>query len=230
MTLRELREHLRLIAEGYFSTALVAYGEVDMVKPNTAFVTLKTGSMSRPLQPITQIIDGIPCGYYPSRTVLEVNLFTKGVEIVVPDGQDTPYENTAVNDLTEFVNFINSPHTIDRCAALDIAITPKGNVLDVTALLNNTKWEYRAMAEFDVDFMQLSVGSAGILAESSIVYAPEHPNDPINPDPDALEHATVDPVWTGPSPSGGGSSELAANETGYFEAVEIEQEKEEKDP
>lgn len=219
MTPSELRENLRLLVEQYFTAATVVYGEVDMVKPQTPLVTLKTGSVSRPLQPIMEEIDGVPTGFYPSRTVLEVNLFTKGKPISVPEGITAPLENTAVNDLLEFANFANSPHTIDWCCARDIAIMQKGDVLDVSALLNNSKWEYRAMIEFDVDFLQIAIGAAGILAESSIVYDPEHPNDPIS----------IVPTWDGPTPSGGGSAALAAEETGYFEAVEIIEETEENE-
>lgn len=206
MNLKDLRENLRLLTEEYFAAANVVYGETNMVKPKKALVTLKTGSVSRTLQPITEVIDGVPVGCYPSRTVLEVNLFTKGAQVPVETEQTIPMENTAVNDLVEFVNFVGSPYATDWCCEKDIAITPKGGVLDVTALLNSSKWEYRAMVEFDVDFVQASVGASGILAESSIVYP------------------AIVPEWNGPSPSGGGTSELAAEETGYFEAVEIEQE------
>lgn len=220
MTLNELQEHLLDLTERYFTGAKVTWAQEKLVKPAPALVTLRTGNVSRPLQPITEVIDGVPCGYYPSRVLLEVNLFTKGKTFKPEDGATAAQENTAVNDLLDFVNFINSPVVIDWCFTKDIAITPNGDVLDATAAINDTRWEYRAMIELTVDFVQAAVGATGILAESSIKYE----KDPEKPDEPAKPH--IDPVWSQNS-SGGGSQELADETTGYFEAVEIEQEKEE---
>lgn len=221
MTLNELQEHLIDIASEYFSGTAVIWAQEKAVKPTPALVTLRTGNVSRPLQPITEVIDGVPCGYYPSRVTLEVNLFTKGRRYKPIDEKTAAQENTAVNDLADFVNYLNSPYMVDECYTLDIAITPMGTVMDASTLINDTRWDYRAMAEFSVDFMQIAVGAAGILAESSI----KHEKDP--EDPDAPEPPYIKPEWS-PTDSGGGSQELADETTGYFEEVEIEAEKEEK--
>lgn len=220
MTLNELQEHLLDLAERYFSGATVIWAQEKAVKPTPALVTLRTGNVSRPLQPITEVIDGVPCGYYPSRVLLEVNLFTKGRAYRLKDGKTAAQENTAVNDLLDFVNFVNSPVVTDWCYTHNITINPNGDVMDATAAINDTRWEYRAMIEFAVDFIEFAVGAAGILAESSV-------KNGINPEePDKPGHPYIDPVWSQTS-SGGGSQELADETTGYFEAVEIEPEKEE---
>lgn len=218
MTLNELQEYLLDIASAYFTGATVVWAQEKVVKPKPALVTLRTGNVSRPLQPITEVIDGVPCGYYPSRVTLEVNVFTKGRKYKPVEGKTAAQENTAVNDLVDFVNYLNSPYMIDECYILDIAITPMGAVSDASTLINDATWDYRAMAEFSVDFMQIAVGATGILAESSIKHS-ENPEDP-------EDQPYIKPEWSQTN-SGGGSQELADETTGYFEEVEIEAEKEE---
>jgi hypothetical protein len=83
-------------------------------------------------------------------------------------------------------------------------IHPKGASKTCQRWTNDTHWEYRARAEFTVAFTQVAVGAAGIQEESSI-----------RPD------GTIVPAWH-QTDSGGGSSALAAKETGYFEKVEVD--------
>ena len=216
MTLNELQEHLFDITSAYFTSATVTLAQEKTVKPKPALVTLRTGNVSRPLQPITKIIDGVPCGYYPSRVTFEVNVFTRGRRYKPMDGKTAAQENTAVNDLAAFVNYVNSPHVTELCRAIDIAITPMGIVNDASTLINDVRWDYRAMAEFAVDFLWVAVGYTGILAESSI-----------KQDPGGIDDPYIDPEWE-QTDSGGGSNDLSTETGGYFEKVKIESEKEEK--
>jgi hypothetical protein len=205
---RELKNHLYELVSTYFAGATVIWAQTNTVKPPAALVTLKTGLITRTLYPIMEVRNGVSCGYYPSKTALEINLFTKGAPIV-SEGETIAYENTAVADLTEFLNFVGSPHVIAWCLERDIDITPSSDVLDVTALISDTQWEYRAMVELEIDFVQYAIGATGILDETSIV------------------DGGIDPKWNGPTPSGGGTQELADKDIGYFQSVEVEKEKEE---
>ena len=166
-------------------------------------MVLEFGPVQRPIQPDIHVIDGTVCGYYPSSVTLTVNLFTKGNEHT-QQNRTVIYENTAESDLCDFVNFINSEESIAWCNAQDIFIRSEGSVQDLSTLTNDTHWEYRARAEFTVAFTQVAVGAAGIQEESSI-----------RPD------GTIVPAWH-QTDSGGGSSALAAKETGYFEKVEVD--------
>lgn len=124
-------------------------------------------------------------------------------------------QNTAVNDLLDFVNYLNSAFVVNLCHNLDIDISINGTVNDVSDYINDTRWQYRAMAEFSVGFTQTAVGATGILLESSVKEVPERP-----------EETHIVPEWQ-PTSSGGGYNKLAMETVGYFEDVEIKEEQEE---
>lgn len=189
MTLRDLREHLYDIVATYFGGAEVMWSENNSVRPPLPFVMLKTGSATPTAMPCAQHVNGAVRNDYPTRTILEVTLYTRGACVDDSDGVEGDRINTAASDLLDFVSFIHSPYVSDMTEGLDITVKPMGPVRDVTALLNDTSHEYRAMVELTVDFIYISAGAAGVI-----------------------------PIWT-PNPSGGGTEELAAMETGYFEKV-----------
>lgn len=224
MILNELKEHLYDIVAGYFVGATVVWVREKVVKPAPNFVTLSIGNVSRPVRPVTEFIDGVPCGCYPSKARFEVNLYTKGDGFSMPGKRIVAAQNTAVNDMLDFVNYINSAFVTNICHELDIDISMNGTVNDVSDYINDVRWQYRAMVEFDIGFTQTAVGAAGILSESSIkteTVQPGRPGDMQKP-----QDVHVVPEWQQTS-SGGGSNELAAKDDGYFELVRTEEEKEE---
>ena len=193
MTLQQLKDCLYDVVAKYFAKAEVIWSESNSAKPPLPFVRIKTGSVVPGTFPITDTEGGKLTNFYPSKTVLEVNLYTVGEDLGVGE-EEGDRVNTAVGDLLDFVSFINSPYVTDWTERLNITLMPTGPVRDVTALLNDTSHEYRAMVEISVEFLYESAGAAG-----------------------------VSPDWK-PSPSGGGSDELASKETGYFEKVAIKEE------
>lgn len=215
MILNELREHLYDLTADYFAGATVIWAQEKIVKPKPSLVTLQLGNISRPVQPIAGFVDGVPCGYYPSRVPFEVNLYTKGAAVSVLGKKIAAAQNTAVNDLLDFVNYLNSAFVANWCHNLDIDILGAGLINDVSNYINDTRWEYRAMVEFSVGFTQIAVGATGILLESSVKEVPEQP-----------EETHIVPEWQ-PTASGGGYHKLATESIGYFEKVEIKDEWEE---
>ncbi len=215
MILNELHKHLYDLTADYFAGATVIWAQEKIVKPKPFLVTLRLGNVSRPVQPISGVVDGTPCGYYPSKVPFEVNLYTKGAAFSVPGKMIAAAQNTAVNDLLDFVNYLNSAFVVNLCHNLDIDISINGTVNDVSDYINDTRWQYRAMAEFSVGFTQTAVGATGILLESSVKEVPERP-----------EETHIVPEWQ-PTSSGGGYNKLAMETVGYFEDVEIKEEQEE---
>lgn len=215
MTLNELHEHLYDLTADYFAGATVIWAQEKIVKPKPSLVTLRLGNVSRPVQPISGFVDGTPCAYYPSKVPFEVNLYTKGAAFSVPGKMIAAAQNTAVNDLLDFVNYLNSVFVANLCHNLDIDIAINGTVNDVSDYINDTRWQYRAMVEFSVGFTQIAVGATGILLESSVKEVPEQP-----------EETHIVPEWQ-PTASGGGYHKLATESIGYFEDVKIKEEMEE---
>ena len=210
MTVEKLAEVLHSLVCGYFQGASVVWANTKKVKPLNPLVTMRLGPVSRSIHPNTKIIDGELCGYYPSSTMLEVQLFTPGRRVQA--GEQTVFVNTAVNDLFQFVNFLESSMAQDRLNREMVSIRLEGDVQDFTGLVNDTGWEYRAMAEFAVDFVMIAAGYSGTLLESSI----EKPSEP--------ESGSFIPKWE-LTPSGGGLPEgTAKQKTGFFTEAEVNEE------
>jgi hypothetical protein len=197
MTQNDLANVLYEMTKRYFGGAKVVWNESKKVKPTGNLVTLRLGSVSRNLFPLADPQrDGVTS--YHATTVFEVKLFTKGKSAGASTGVSAPRVNTALNDLLDFMNYAGSQLNTDWLSDRDVCLLPKGDARNLTALINGNNWEYKAMTEFDVTYVQSMAGG----------YA-------IGPEPgDAPWEVTA---------SGGGSAEMSGAGTGYYERVEVEE-------
>ena len=191
MTISELKDALYDIVKGYFAKADVAWSEQNSVKSVNPFIRLKLGSIKRPLHFINETQNNAPSGHIASTTMLTVDLFTHGKKTTLEDGC-VIYENTALDDMADFVNYLMSPYADDQYERLNISLRPEGDIKDASAVVDND-YSYRAMQEFVVSFVQETKGYAGIGRGN----------------------------WT-PTPSGGGTEELASKETYTIEEIIIQ--------
>ena len=205
MTQRELKKRLYDLVGEYFADLKeqgnIVWAKSKPVNPNSPMVALTMGPIIRPYRPTRKYVDGIVYDFYPSKTTLKVDLSTKGAPTSTEPGVTARYEDTAVNDLTDFANFINSVFVDHWCYINDVSISVY-HIHELTELTNDTSWNYRAMVELEVGFTQGAVEYAA------------------NPLPDGSGQTTV------PTYSGGRPQEMADIKTGWFEDVEIEYEKE----
>lgn len=214
MTHSELKRLLEKLVSTYFGGTDPVWGMVKSVNPSVPLVVLNLGSIIRHYQPINLNSNGVPVGVYPSKTTLQIDLYTKGRQTSTSSGVMAAFDNTAVNDLTDFLNFINSPFVDNWCGINDISLLAN-QVRDLTGLINDTSWDYRAMLELEIGFTQTAAGFSGIMFE-----------DGAKLDDDGNPLDAGDDPFT-PTPSGGRTQDLADDFTGWFEAVETEYEKEE---
>ena len=191
MTLENLRDILLNMVQGYFAGASVMWGEQNNVRPSSPFIRLKLGSISRPQHLLLKTGNAVPCGYILSTTIFSVELFTHGRKMTDEDG-DSYFINTAMDDLSDFVSYMLSPYADDVYERHNISLRTEGDILDTSAVLDSD-YEYRAMQEFAVEFMQEARGYAGI----------SHDN------------------WE-PTPSGGGTADLASKEISDIDCRSIE--------
>lgn len=233
MNTREARELVYELMALFFSRADVLHSKQShAVKPETPLITLTTISTKRPQNPPTVIIDGIPVSYYPTALTLQADLYTKGAPVEIMPGYTVPMENTALNDLTMFCNFVGSEYAANWSQEHDVALAVSGQVMDTTSLINGTGYEFRATVELTLGFTEQAVGYSGILDPSSIKYRPQEgtpdPDDPggdppgggPSSDDTGQTEAYIEPEFT-PSASGGGTDELAKESIGYFTEAEI---------
>ncbi len=121
----------------------------------------------------------------------------------------------------------------------DVSILIDGDVLNLTGVVNDTSYEFRSRLTVQFYFTQKAVGASTALLESSLQY-PTGEKDPETQEPTYTpteppetdsksgpwgdeEEPIVVPTFE-PSASGGGTEELAKEETGYFTEVEIKEE------
>ena len=221
MTLRQLKKKLYELTCAYFDSGKVIWGMAGAVSPRLPYICLSMGDLARPFLPVRGDANGITVHTYPSKTKLQVDLFTTGVSASEEDGATSAHENTAVNDLTGFVNFLNSEYVDDWCGINDVSVIA-GDIRDLTALTNDTSWEYRAMVELDIGFMQSTAGHTATNHENGL---PLYENGQRMYDDDGMPlDENGQPLPEGAPypmpPSGGVKNELADQFTGWFEEVE----------
>ncbi len=191
MNLEMVKEVLYDIASMFFGQAVVIWAEQVNTKPVPPYVSLKVGNLNRTRFPLISE-DG--SRYYPCSTAMEINLYTKGKPISRQENATGNFMNTAVSDLNDFFQFVESEEITDLLAGKGMDVLLILPVRDLTGLENDSRYRYRAMAEATVSFPQEADGRYGIGG------MPDAPND-----------------------SGGGSAEMAETEGSVIERIEIEE-------
>ncbi len=203
LTLNQLKQAVFSHFAAYWGSAAVVWGASDKVKPLAPLIVLRLGTVTRATQPITQMVNGIVFSAYPSEVPLQIDLFTKGNTVSTPEGAYA--ENTAVNDLLAFVNYLDSTATIEWSNQNNVGVSLMGGVQDLSEVINDTRWQYRAMAEIRLTFTQWAAEYNGVLNEANIIFSK-------NGVPIGVNTAN----WQ-PTASGGGTEELARVQSGAFE-------------
>lgn len=196
MNIVDLKEALYDIVSGFFDAEKVFWAEQVMTKPEPPYVTLKLGTLQRTAFPVENET-WERC--YHCTVPLELNLYTNGKEIDSTGNVTKNYINTAVSDMLEFANYAESERITDNTLINNLSIALMGNIRDLTSLENDTQHRYRAMAEFEIAFVDNASGEYGTSA-----------------------------MITVPNASGGGSAAMTAETGELIETVEIKHKKEEE--
>lgn len=245
----EAKELFRQLTRLYFADATVIYGRQSRIaRPYLPLISITAGETTLVTFPPRSVIHGTDVAQYPVKMQLTLDLFTHG-RALQEDGKTVAYENTATEDLTAFSMYLSSPFALEWCMKHDIAVLPDTAIRDLTGLVNDNNYEYRAQMTLVLSFMQRAIGRAGVLDESSLQFA--HPADPgqfippwdglyvYGPEEPPREQSEenghtggvqnmddvfvkVAPVFT-QTPSGGGTPDLAEQTGGYFTEAEPEE-------
>lgn len=197
MNLVEVKEKLYEATTRFFEKATVIWEEQIATQPPLPYVTLKMNGIKRSIFPIEE--DTGQRSYQCSTTV-DVNLYTRGLPVTEEEGVTGNFANTAMSDLMQFSNFLESEGMDDFFTSFGIGILLLSPIRDLTMLQNESGYRYRAMAEYAVTFVEEAGGYYGI-REVSLV----------------------------PNSSGGGTKEMAAVEIEPIQEVEIQYEKKSDD-
>lgn len=245
MKVSQAKELFRELTKSYFAGATVAFAQQSRAaKSKTPLVSIRPGNVKRPLHPTYKMQDGVQVGSYLSRISMTVDLFTNGTPVIDDEtGKTVAYENTAIDDMLGFADFLGSQYAIEWCNRNDVSILIEGDAQDLTGIVNDNNYEFRSRLVVMFYFTQRTIGSAAVLSEESILYPTEEKDEtgepiytPKQPAPttsttgtypgiteeDEAERPIIEPVFE-VSPSGGGTQELADTEAGYFTEVEIKE-------
>lgn len=156
MRIYDLKEYIYDVVAGYFTEANVCWVNEVGTKPELPLVMLALRNLTR--HPYPAETDGeqerIRC--YPSSVMLEVNIFSKGGK--VGDG----YSDDTVADMNEFLLYLDSPEITDELFVNNLEIRENGPIQSIPQLLGEAKYEFRAMAELTVSFVQYTSGAYGV--------------------------------------------------------------------
>lgn len=193
MTLGQVKQVLYDTVVKFHPGAMVVWEKTKGVKPRPPYITLGYSNLERSQFPLSD--DEGEHKYYNYSFLFEINLYTVGKEIKV-DGVGTgAYENTAMEDLEEFVRFMDSDETTDLLATKNVTIVMNPPVRDLSELIGDTKFNYRSMVEFTVTFVGTADGRYGVSGDEAV-----------------------------PNPSGGGLEEFTEAENFVIEKVIIQEE------
>ncbi len=190
MDLGEVKQLIYEMVARYHPGALIVWQKTKGVTPRPPYITLGYNNLERSLFLLPD--DESEHKYYNYTFTLEINLYTIGREIKVNGVGTGAYENTAVEDLEEFVRFLESEAITNELAMKGVSVVLTPPIRDFSELIGDTKFHYRSMAEFVVAYTGLADGEYGVQGSKLI-----------------------------PNPSGGGTKEMAEAGAAVIETVEI---------
>ena len=153
MTIAELREYIYDFVANYFKGATVVWANEYMAKPVYPLVTIKLKTLDIGNMSIEGELDGEYNAAYNASIPVEINLYTKGMSIGSSTGIVSSMANTALEDLMQFVVYLHSPFCVAQMHDKDMCMLLNGQVQDLSGLLEDNRYEYRAMCELNVTFL-----------------------------------------------------------------------------
>lgn len=191
MIFAEVKQVLYELVARYHPGAMVVWEKTKGVTPTPPYITLKYSNLNRSAFALSD--EEGEHKYYNYDFTYEINLYTVGRK--VSTGSRVYYENTAVEDLEEFVRFLDSEEITNELERKNVTIVFNPPVRDLSELIGDTKFHYRSMCEFTVSFVGMADGAYGVFGSKSV-----------------------------PNPSGGGLKEFTEAETPGIEEVMIQEE------
>lgn len=162
MTVGEARKYLLDLTANYFGDGHVFFAENKMVQRAAPYITVKFSDINIGWSKNREYDPGLGCfrDFWEASTKAEVNLYTAGKNIAGV-AQAPVYENTALEDMSEFIKYLDSETIQDDIDAHDINISLSGGIRDLSYLVNDSTYRFRVMAEFSVTFTDSAYGKFG---------------------------------------------------------------------
>lgn len=174
MDVKGLRDLLISVCERFFYGTPVVWAGEGSESPALPFVTLRTDTLNKATFPFDDGFneDEEYVEYYNADIMFEVKAYTRGQVGNVEFGVIQTADNTAINDLQQFADYILSQRMIEQLAMDNVQMSQEGPVRDTSIVKSGSKYEYSAMVEYKVNFVLESTGvyaASPVIEENSLI-------------------------------------------------------------
>lgn len=163
MTISEVKQYLLKTVAAYYGKQHTVYANVKKQRLPVPYITLRYYGYKKSRNKITKFDVTEQCykDYWNAKMILDVNLYTAGRN-VSPDDRVPVYEDTSVEDLADFIMYLESDFMQDDLVRNNVAVELDGEINNLSALVNdNSAFNYRAMASLKINFIECSYGKFG---------------------------------------------------------------------
>ena len=160
MTVSQAKELFRQLVKEHFANSTVIFDRQSRVpKPDLPLVTIAPGNVKRH-RAANEILD-LPEreGYIHSKISFVIDLFSHGAPVYDDDTRmEIAREDTATDEMSQFVNFLDSEYVTLWSNRNDVAVQVEGDVQNLTGAVNDTTYEFRSRLSVNFYFTQKTVG------------------------------------------------------------------------
>lgn len=170
MQVSDLKKLLFSTCEKFFGTTNMIWVGETSNSPPLPLVTLRADTLNKATFPFDVGFneDGQFIEFYNADIMLEVKGYTQGYVGETKEGWIQSAENTALNDLQQFADYVASADITKQLDTIHVHLTQEGPVRDTSIAKSGSRQEYSAMVEYRVDFILDSI-DAGMLDKNTLI-------------------------------------------------------------
>lgn len=164
MDVNGLKTLLQSICTTFFNGTNIKWVGEGSETPPLPLITLRLDTLNKATFPFDEVFeeDGQFIEYYNADIMLEVKAYSKGYVGDAKEGVIQSAENTAMNDLQQFADYIASLGMVEQLGKDDVSMVQEGPVRDTSIVKSGSRYEYSAMVEYKVNFILESSGKYGV--------------------------------------------------------------------
>lgn len=162
MNVSKAKELFRQLVKNYFENYTVIWSHQSRTaKPNIPLVTIMLGNAKRHRSTNEVFDTEETAGFYLTRIPFTIDLFTNGKDVIDDKtGRAVAKEDTALDEMLLFANYLNSTDVTRWCSRNDVSIVLEGDVIQMTGIINDTTYEFRSRLIVNFYFTQETVGDS----------------------------------------------------------------------
>lgn len=159
MTISQAQQRLYEVIRDFYGTEHVFWAGAKMTTRPSPYCTIQFLNTDWEDHPVKAMEGENWVTHRDINCPVDINLYTKG-KTLSESAFDLSYGNTALNDLSTLAAYLESDGITEELGEMSVAIEIKPK--DVSALLKESQYQYRAMMELRVGFTDKEYGRYGM--------------------------------------------------------------------